>query len=118
MTLGVLVGLVLGKQIGVTAFSWLAVRLGVAALPDGVTWRHVYGASWLAGIGFTMSLFVAGLAFDDAATLARAKVGILAASVIAGAVGWLLLRRTAATAEAESLPAEAAPAERLRTAAV
>ncbi len=116
VTLGVLLGLVLGKQLGVTAFSWLAVRLGVAALPEGVTWRHVYGASWLAGIGFTMSLFVAGLAFGDVETLARAKVGILAASVISGAVGWLLLRRTAATAEAESVLV-AAPAERLHAAA-
>jgi Na+:H+ antiporter, NhaA family len=106
ITLGVALGLVLGKQVGVTLFSWLAVRLGLAALPTGVTWQHVYGASWLAGIGFTMSLFVAGLAFTDPASLARAKVGILLASVIAGGVGYTLLRRAPATAASEELDDE------------
>ncbi|HEX2035187.1 MAG TPA: Na+/H+ antiporter NhaA [Chloroflexota bacterium] len=94
VTLGVLLGLVLGKQLGVTLFTWLAVRTGLAALPSGVTWRHIYGGGWLAGIGFTMSLFITGLAFDDPATAARAKVGILVASLIAGVGGWLLLRAT------------------------
>jgi NhaA family Na+:H+ antiporter len=94
VTLGVVVGLVLGKQIGVTLATWLAVRTGTASLPDGVTWRHIYGASWLAGIGFTMSLFVADLAFaDDEHLLTAAKLGILVASVIAGGVGWFLLSR-------------------------
>ena len=100
VTLGVLLGLVVGKQVGVTLFSWLAVRLGLAALPSGVTWQHVYGASWLAGIGFTMSLFVAGLAFGESDSLERAKVGLLAASALAGAAGWLLLSRAAAPAAA------------------
>jgi Na+:H+ antiporter, NhaA family len=89
--MGVIVGLVVGKQVGVTMFAWLAVRSGVAALPAGVTWRHVYGAGWLAGIGFTMSLFIAGLAFGEGDLLATAKVGILAASAIAGMVGYALI---------------------------
>lgn len=96
ITLGVLLGLVLGKQIGVTIAAWLAVKSGVTSLPDGVTWSQIYGAGWLAGIGFTMSLFVADLAFNGAGEsdqLTAAKIGILSASVIAGGVGWVLLRR-------------------------
>jgi NhaA family Na+:H+ antiporter len=89
--LGIILGLVVGKQIGITAATWLIVRSGRAMLPEGVTWRHVYGVGWLGGIGFTMSLFIAELALD-AAALSMAKVGILAASVIAGVGGYLLLR--------------------------
>lgn len=92
--LGVLLGLVVGKPLGITLFSWLAVRMGIAALPNRVTWRTVHGVSWLGGIGFTMSLFVAGLAFPDRpGLLAAAKLGILAASLAAGICGWILLRR-------------------------
>lgn len=94
--LGVLLGLVLGKPLGITLFSWAAVRMGIATLPSRVTWRMVHGAAWLGGIGFTMSLFVAGLAFPDLpALLAAAKLGILAASLGAGICGWMLLRRAA-----------------------
>ena len=98
VTLGVLVGLVLGKQLGVTLGTWLAVRTGATTLPDGVSWGQIYGASWLAGIGFTMSLFVSDLAFagpHETGLLTAAKVGILAASLIAGGVGWAVLRRIA-----------------------
>ena len=91
VTMGIILGLVIGKQVGVTLFSWLAVRMGLAELPSGVGWRHLYGVSWLAGIGFTMSLFIGGLAFTDASHLAMAKVGVLAGSVIAGLVGAFLL---------------------------
>jgi Na+:H+ antiporter, NhaA family len=96
VTLGVVLGLVLGKQIGVTLGAWVAVRTGVADFPESVGWRHIYGAGWLAGIGFTMALFVADLAFTDsgeAVLLTAAKVGILVASLIAGIGGWLILRR-------------------------
>ncbi len=92
VVLGVLVGLVLGKQIGITLAAWLVVRLGLASLPDGVTWRHIYGVAWLGGIGFTVSLFVADLAFGEGPTLPLAKMGILGASVIAGLGGYLILR--------------------------
>ena len=97
VTLGVLLGLLLGKPAGITLFSWLAVRLRLAVLPRGVTWGAVHGVSWLGGIGFTMSLFVTGLAFDDGARVDESKVGIFAASILAGAMGWALLRRAGTT---------------------
>jgi NhaA family Na+:H+ antiporter len=89
---GIVVGLGLGKQLGITLFAWLAVKLGVSELPNGINWRHVYGAGWLAGIGFTMSLFITDLAFSDGTLGDAAKLGILVASLIAGAVGWTVLR--------------------------
>jgi NhaA family Na+:H+ antiporter len=90
---GVVLGLVLGKPLGITLFAWLATRIGVAERPADASWRMLHAAGWLGGIGFTMSLFIGGLAFDDAALLTQAKLGILAASLLAGAMGWLLLRR-------------------------
>lgn len=100
VTLGVILGLFVGKQIGVTGFAWLAVKLGWAELPGGVSWRQVHGVSLLCGIGFTMSLFIANLAFGDPALLDGAKVGILSASVLSGVVGWILLSRGSRTAQA------------------
>ena len=91
ITLGVVVGLVLGKPIGITLASWLAVRLGWASLPESVSWKHIHGAGWLAGIGFTMSLFMAGLSFTDDAQLTAAKLGILTASLCAGMIGSVML---------------------------
>lgn len=93
VSLGIALGLLLGKPIGITLASFLAVRTGIADLPNGVAWRHIHGAGWLAGIGFTMSLFIAGLAFSDRAMLDIAKIGILGASICAGLVGYVLLRR-------------------------
>jgi NhaA family Na+:H+ antiporter len=85
---GVLLGLVVGKPLGILLASWTAVRSGVAALPEGATWRQVFGVSVLCGIGFTMSLFVANLAFADSdGLLGATKVGILMASVISGVAG-------------------------------
>jgi len=97
VTLGIVFGLVVGKQIGVTLFSYLVVKLGWASLPEGVSWQHVYAASWLAGIGFTMSLFIANLGFESADVLSSAKAGVLAASLIAGVVGYLLMKRVIAS---------------------
>ncbi len=91
--LGIVLGLVLGKPLGITLFAWLATRLHLAEQSDDVTWSMIHGAGWLGGIGFTMSLFIAGLAFTDGEPLDRAKLGILTASVIAGGVGYGLLRR-------------------------
>jgi NhaA family Na+:H+ antiporter len=91
VTLGVVLGLFFGKQLGILLFSWLSVRLGVAALPGGASWRQIWGVSVLCGIGFTMSLFIASLAFRDPALLDSAKVGILAGSLISGVVGAVLL---------------------------
>lgn len=92
---GVAVGLVVGKPLGITLASWLAVRSRVASLPDGVSWRLLQGVSWLGGIGFTMSLFVGALAFTDQALLDSAKLGVLLASCIAAFMGWLMLRSSA-----------------------
>ena len=92
VALGVMLGLVLGKPIGIMLASAVAVRAGAAELPTGVAWRHVHGVSWLGGIGFTMSLFIAGLAFADAGILDIAKLGVLAGSACAGVAGYLLLR--------------------------
>jgi len=97
LVLGVIVGLIVGKQIGITLAAWLVVRSGLASLPHGVSWRHVYGAAWLGGIGFTMSLFVGDLAYGESPALALSKIGILAASVIAGVGGYLILRSTRAS---------------------
>lgn len=91
---GVALGLVLGKPLGITLASWLAVRTRIATLPDGVSWRQLRGVSWLGGIGFTMSLFVGALAFTDDALLDSAKLGVLLASSVAACMGWLMLRST------------------------
>jgi NhaA family Na+:H+ antiporter len=93
VTMGVVLGLVVGKPVGVLLFSWIAVRLGVADLPAGATWLQVTGIGALCGIGFTMSLFIAGLAFPDPDLLRGAKIGILGASLVAGLMGTAVLMR-------------------------
>ena len=94
VTLGVACGLLLGKPIGVTLAAWLAVRVHVASLPHGVTWNQIHAVGWLAGIGFTMSLFIGGLAFGSTSLLASAKVGIVVASIVASLIGGIALRRS------------------------
>lgn len=94
IALGITAGLVLGKVIGITAFSWVAIKLKIAKLPQGTNWREITGASMLAGIGFTMSIFVAELAFDDAKVIQMAKIGIFAASIIAAILGLSLLSKS------------------------
>jgi len=94
VSLGIIAGLIIGKQTGIVLFTWLAVQAGIAALPDMMSWKMIYGVSWLCAIGFTMALFIAGLAFDDEAALNTAKIAILIASSIAGIVGLVLLRRS------------------------
>jgi NhaA family Na+:H+ antiporter len=97
--LGVGLGLWIGKPIGITLFSWLAVRSGVASKPDSLSWRRLFGASCLCGIGFTMSLFIANLAFRDTPFLDVSKIGTLVASLAAGIGGSLLLLRTTTSDE-------------------
>ncbi len=94
IVLGIVAGLVAGKTIGIWLFSRLVVAIGIAQMPDGVNGRHLLGTACLGGIGFTMSLFIAGLAFADAGLLAEAKLGILAGSVIAGIAGVIVLRKS------------------------
>lgn len=91
VSVGIILGLVVGKQLGVTAFSFAAVRLGFAELPYGVTWSQFYGVACLGGIGFTMSLFITNLAFSGEVLNTEAKVGILLGSAIAGIIGYLVL---------------------------
>jgi NhaA family Na+:H+ antiporter len=94
VTIGVMAGLIFGKQLGIFSASFLAVKMGWSELPSGMTWTRLYGLSWLAGIGFTMSLFIASLAFGESEFLSLAKVGILIASLISGTVGAVLLSRS------------------------
>lgn len=93
IAIGILLGLVLGKVMGISVFSWVAVRAGWATLPQGAGWGSLIATAMLGGIGFTMSLFIAGLAFPDAALLEEAKIGVLTASTIAGVLGYVFLRR-------------------------
>jgi NhaA family Na+:H+ antiporter len=90
--LGIAFGLFLGKQIGILAFTWGAVRIGLAKLPDGATWFQVYGVAVLAGIGFTMSLFIGTLAFSGPEEGAAVRLGVLAGSVMSALFGYLILR--------------------------
>ena len=93
--LGILAGLFVGKQFGIFFFCWLAIALGLAQLPEGMTWKILYGAGILCGIGFTMSLFISGLAFEHLGegSLLDDRLGILAGSVMSGILGYLFLLR-------------------------
>ena len=91
---GVMIGLILAKPVGISLFSWLAVRIGIAALPPNVQWRHLIAVGALGGIGFTMSLFVTELAFSSGDMADDARIGILVASVVSGVAGYVLLRQT------------------------
>ena len=89
--LGIVVGLFVGKTVGISISAWIAVKLRIADLPTGVSWPQVIGVGTLGGIGFTMALFVATLAFDDPAMVDTAKIGILSASILSGVVGCALV---------------------------
>jgi NhaA family Na+:H+ antiporter len=92
-TLAVILALTLGKPLGIMSAAFAAVRFRLASLPEGVRWSAVHGCAWLGGIGFTMSLFIATLAFDGTILLDGAKVGILGASIVSGTIGAILVRR-------------------------
>jgi Na+:H+ antiporter, NhaA family len=93
--LGVLAGLIIGKPLGVTAAGFVAVKSGIAKLPDGISWVSLFGYAWLAGIGFTMSLFIAMLAFGEGRPLNAAKLGTFAGSLLAGIIAAIILKMTA-----------------------
>lgn len=102
VALGIVFGLVVGKVVGVFGFAWLSVKTGIAGMPRGITWTHILGVSALCGIGFTMSIFIATLAFPGQPGLIdTAKLGIVLGSLVSGVLGWVLLTR--------SLPPVAAP---------
>ncbi|MGK2948440.1 MAG: Na+/H+ antiporter NhaA [Acidimicrobiales bacterium] len=92
VTLGVGLGLLVGKTVGISAAAYLAIKLGVARLPAGTTFRHIVGLAMVAGIGFTVALFVTSISLTEPALIDSAKVGILAGSLIAGVAGYLMLR--------------------------
>jgi NhaA family Na+:H+ antiporter len=101
VTIGVVAGLVLGKLVGVSVFTWAAVRSGISSLPRGATMTHVVGLAAIAGIGFTVSLFITNLAFDDPSLVEEAKLGILVASILAAIIGVLVLSRANEVIEIE-----------------
>lgn len=91
LPLGIAAGLVIGKQVGVFGFTWFAVKSGMARLPEGVNWQHIYGVACLTGVGFTMSLFIGSLAFSDAETMNTVRLGVISGSVVSGILGFLAL---------------------------
>ena len=103
---GVLIGLVIGKPIGIVGFCKLAVKMGLARLPRGVTWLQMAAVGTLAGIGFTVSIFISSLAFADPLHLMEAKTAVLGASLIAGLVGFFALRHEAKLEDAPEVPVE------------
>jgi NhaA family Na+:H+ antiporter len=94
ISIGIICGLVLGKFIGISLFSRLLVKFKIASLPEGVTWNQIYGVAFLAGIGFTMSMFISDLAFKDESFKQIAKVGIMAASLLSAIIGMIWLSLT------------------------
>jgi NhaA family Na+:H+ antiporter len=93
LPIGIALGLYLGKKIGVFGLTWLMVKSGIAKLPYGVNWRHIYGVSCLAGIGFTMSLFIGGLSFGEGGVLMNeVRIGVLLGSILSAITGYLVLR--------------------------
>lgn len=105
LPLGVALGLIVGKQVGVFGMTFLLVKSGVSAMPKGANWAHIYGLSCLAGIGFTMSLFIGGLSFDDRMLMNEVRLGVLSASAISALLGYfaLVMARSQAEKPAEGL---------------
>jgi len=101
VTLGVVFGLVVGKLVGISAFAWIGVKSGMSKMPRGANWTHVIGLAAIGGIGFTVSLFVTGLAFENPLFTDDAKIGIVVASVVASVVGSLILIRAKEVTEVD-----------------
>src|SRR6056300_1428533 len=92
--LGIMAGLIVGKQLGILSFCWLAVKSGFASMPDDINWKQLYGVSLICGIGFTMSLFISSLAFEtgDISTMEDDRLGIIVGSLLSGIAGYCFLR--------------------------
>jgi len=97
--IGIMAGLVIGKPLGILLFAGLGVALGLCSLPTKIKWKHIAGVGMLAGVGFTMAIFIALLAFDDLDKVNVSKIAILAASILAGIIGFFWLKRTLGKAE-------------------
>jgi NhaA family Na+:H+ antiporter len=94
LSINIAVALILGKVLGIIIFSWIGIRLKITALPAGTRWMHMVGLGFLGGIGFTMSMFISSLAYEDPGLLNHAKIGILIGSLLAGVVGYMILNHT------------------------
>ena len=94
VTIGIILGLLVGKPLGIVLFAWIAVKVGIAALPQYISWLQITGAGLLGGIGFTMAIFISGLAFSDTELVTQSKLAIFVASMAAGILGYVLLRYT------------------------
>jgi len=92
VAVGIMLGLLLGKPVGIVLFRWFAVRMNLAALPEKLAWGDLIGVAWLGGIGFTMALFIATLAFEGSPLLASGKAGVIVGSSVAGIVGYVTIR--------------------------
>jgi len=95
LPLGIAAGLFFGKQIGVLTATWIGVKSGLARMPEGVGWQHIYGVACLTGVGFTMSLFIGSLAFGAAETMNAVRLGVISGSILSGLLGFALLRTAA-----------------------
>jgi NhaA family Na+:H+ antiporter len=93
-SLGIILGLVVGKPLGIFLFSWIGVKTKICSMFEDLKWSHIIGAGMIAGIGFTMSMFITILAFDEQSTIKISKLAILIASVLAATSGYLFLRFT------------------------
>jgi NhaA family Na+:H+ antiporter len=105
LPLGIAAGLFIGKQVGVFSATWIAVKSGIARLPDGVSWLHVYGAACLTGVGFTMSLFIGSLAFASDETMNAVRLGVISGSILSGVLGYAVLRSAGRQPLARAVPA-------------
>ncbi len=110
LPLGIALGLLLGKQIGVFGITFAMVKMGIAKLPYGANWLHIYGVSCLAGVGFTMSLFIGGLSFEDPEMMNQVRLGVLSGSIVSGILGYVALMM-ASSSQTEEEAAQAQPAE-------
>ena len=104
LPLGIALGLLVGKQVGVFGFMLLAIRFGMVRKPGGVSWGQLWGLACLTGIGFTMSLFIGSLAFDSAAAMEQVKIGVLAGSLAGGLLGFLILRTSKPASDPSASP--------------
>ena len=107
LPLGIALGLIVGKQIGVFGLTMLMVKTGIAKMPHGATALHIYGISCLAGVGFTMSLFIGGLSFADAEMMNQVRLGVLSGSIVSGILGYTALMLASRQSPQENVPASA-----------